>query len=1305
MKKIFFSAILCITWMIPQYLCFPQENVKIHQKWLSPGLSNNRILDIGQDLDGFLWMITEKGLCRYDGYEAITYSQNYHFIVDDPLFLKSSLFIDSKNRIWSLSGTLQPLLFDRETADFSPMTELSSVTSMTETAAGNFLFGTLGGQVFLFDFDSKRTELILAKTDQEIVKLLKNPRKPEEIIILFKNQVGKINTETREYQLVYLYPGKDTASFSSSVLDSKGRLWIGTLDKGLFRIDFSSPSLSQQLHRMDIEISSPILDLQVKKDEVLWIATYGSGLYTYDLKSRRIAQFTHQKDNDYSLATNDITTIFHDYAGITWIATLGAGLNFHDPYLDKFQVISNSTAPKDIQLKNIRALWSDSLQNLWIGTAGNGLISYNLLSKKWNSYLSNSGSSITIQDNRILSLLGSDHEIWIGYQSEGLSILNTRDNSFRHFNENSQPFLPTCRILKIVKDEQERFWLCTRNEGLIQFDPNLGIIKKFTNNAGNPNSFPDNHVRDLIQLNQEEFLVATFSKGLLKLNINTGDFLEYKDYEASGKKVTCLHLDKEQKVWVGTLNMGIRLLDLNSGEWIESTILEEFKGVQIHGLASDSKGHLWISSDLGISSIDPISESTTEVFTYTPQENSVSPFNPGSYVSDKHLGMFFGGYDGIFNFRKDALLKNPVSPKIALTKILVGSRQLLLRKNQTFQSTENDLTFYFSSLILSAPNKNQYRYRLLGYNDSWKIQKGNNSVSFANLNPGKYIFEVKGSNYDGIWNNQPAIFSFEIKPPWYLSIPAKIFYLAVLFTMISLTYRYLKWRWSIQYQLEIKNQETTRLKEIDDLKSEFYSTISHELRTPLTLIMGPTERLLVSTDNPVQKLQLNLIWENAQKLMVLIDQILSIRKISSKTPVLKIQKGNLGLVCQSVLINFHCLSNEKNLSFQSKIPLITEVWYDPDQIERILENLIYFIIQNAQPESSVKFNLELIDKCVFLELGYSAYSSPKKISKEAQLNIQHIKKLTEVHHGKFQLSQRENGYNLFKLEFPVDKYAYHPSQVTDEEDFDWGAVDNAKAPKNPGNQTSKILIVEDNQSLRNFLVRELCTTYHIIEAADGKSGIYEAYKHIPDLILTDIMMPEIDGLQLCGELKSNELTSHIPIILLTAKIDEETKINGFEVGADDYIQKPFSSRQLALRIQNLIELRNRLRIRYSKGIFHASTDIPVSSTDEKFLLKVQELVDSDFFESTFSIDKFSKKLGMSRMQLHRKLIALTGLSASAFIRDQRLRKSIQKLEKSDETVAEIAYSVGFSSPSYFIKCFKETFKITPLEYQQTHKQD
>ena len=516
----------------------------------------------------------------------------------------------------------------------------------------------------------------------------------------------------------------------------------------------------------------------------------------------------------------------------------------------------------------------------------------------------------------------------------------------------------------------------------------------------------------------------------------------------------------------------------------------------------------------------------------------------------------------------------------------------------------------------------------------------------------------------------------------------------------------------MKVKLRLKENEAIRLQEINTFKSNFFTNISHEFRTPLTLISGPIERMIVQSDNPVFKSQLNLVKQNANRLLNLVDQLLEVSKIKSGKQKLYVAKGNLGLLLQTIVVNYFQLASEKNMKLQTHIPVMTEVWFDADKVEKIAGNLIHNAIKYGRPDTDIELNCKIADGDLQFTIANESITryKPEEIEKLAEyffqknrksdgygIGISLVNDLVQICHGNIEMNfVDEKTFKVF-VSLPVIKYAYRPDEIEDETENE-ALPDQSFVLQKAGHNAPLVLLVEDNEDVSNFLVEELQYHYQVIKAKDGKEGLFLALKEIPDLIISDIMMPDFDGIELCHSLKSDEKTSHIPIILLTAKSDEEDILKGLEAGADDYFLKPMSTKKLLIRIEKLIDLRRKLSNRYNNNKRISPKELALTSTDEKFLQKVQQIVDQDLPDPNFSIDVFCEKLGMSRMQLHRKMTALTGLSATAFIRDQRLQMALKRLKSNSESVSEVAYAVGFSSPSYFIKCFRETYQMTPSEY-------
>lgn len=1301
---------------------FPQENLSFRQLSVNDGLSQNSAISVTQDKDGFLWIATQEGLNRYDGRDFKIFDKKFLDITESTRLLLGKVFADRKNRVWIIPDTSVPELFDRELETFFPIEGISSANSLLEDEQGQIWFGTLSGQLFFWNEEVKKAEMVWSDPNKEIVNMANFDE--ENLLLTFSDEVAFWNKRSRITKPIW--KPESGIILAVSALDRTGRFWFGTLNKGLWtsRDQETKPvTLGNYLNQKeDPDQAQMILDLRIDSKNRLWVATYGNGIKQINLSNKTLRKFFYTKQNPRSIHYNDILSIYEDYTGTLWFGSDGAGLSFYDAYLEKFNFFHNQEVPENINIDVTRSIYVDEFENVWLGTSGKGLTRYNPKTKTWKTFTHNDGNSNSLASNRVMSLLGDRNgKLWIGYQDEGLSIFDLKTEQFQHFNTETRVVQPGTTVWKIFKDSNQRFWLCTRNDGLIWFDPSKGAIEQFIHNPQNPSSIPDNNIRTMLEDASGQFWIGTENHGIAKLNLSSKSFENFihqaeNPNSISTNSIKSLHLDKNF-LWVGTNGGGLNRMVIKSDEF---TILNMDSGLSnnvIYAILDDQYGNLWLSSNKGITKVDPNGKANGqfEITNYSNYDGLATEFNTGAYFKNTDGTLYFGSLDGFYWFNPEDISLNEIPPKIAITELFAFDKKINLEPNLRLKHNQNTLTFNMASLFFSSPEKNQFKYMLENHDENWVSNGYNHQARYTNLAPGDYRFLVKASNYDGIWAEEPVALDFTILSPWYYGLTAKLVYLIFFALLILWIYRYLKWRWQIQFSLRMKDRETQTLKEIDDFKTQLFTNISHEFRTPLTLISGPIDRVMSQTENPIIKSQLNLVKTNSQRLLTLVDQLLEVTKIKTGKNLLTIRKGNLGLLLQSIVANFFYQASDKGVRLVTNLPLMTEVWFDSDKVEKIVKNLIQNAIKYAKKDSEIHLDCNISERNFHLNLrNESLENYPEKDlnqlfhkSNESKkgfgLGLSLVKEMVSLYHGEINISFTDSRWFKVSISIPVDKYAFHPDEVIDEESEEF---ELPKLPTADGEERSQlpfVLIVEDNTKVREFIARELSPYFQILEAENGKEGLFVALKRVPDLIISDVMMPEMDGYELCRQIKSDELTSHIPVILLTAKADDDSHLVGIQSGADDYILKPFKTNQLLARIGKLIELRSQLRIRYSNRNSFSPKDIAITSTDERFLEKIQEIMDHDLSDSNFTVEDFSKQLGMSRMQLHRKLTALTGLSTTAYIRDQRLRIALQLLEKSGDNVSEIAYAVGFSSPSYFIKTFKKTYFMTPAEYQESKK--
>ncbi len=732
--------------------------------------------------------------------------------------------------------------------------------------------------------------------------------------------------------------------------------------------------------------------------------------------------------------------------------------------------------------------------------------------------------------------------------------------------------------------------------------------------------------------------------------------------------------------------------------------------------------------------------------------------------------MFFGGINGFNAFYPDQVKDNPYVPPLVITAVkkfdTIAKRDISSADEIELSYKDKYLTIEFVALDYTIPEKNQYAYMMEGFDENWIYSGTRRVASYTNLDPGNYVFKVKGSNNDGVWNEEGVSVRITITPPpwktgWAYTLYA-LFTLSVLYGIR----RYELNRMRLKNQLKLEHMEAEKLKELDHLKSRFFANISHEFRTPLTLILGPIENAISKISNKSIKSQLRTAFKNAHGLLRLINQLLDLSKLEAGGMELKASCSDLISFLKGVVFTFESLAKQKQirLEFQSNHKNF-EIYFDTKKLEQVFYNLMSNAIKFTPAGGAVSVTVDTPiipsragtkvgelprmrelkeDVPGFIEItvsdtgiGIPADRLPHIFDRFYQatemdkatgtlqdrvyqggtgIGLALAKEIVELHYGHISVNSDEGKGTEFIIMLPLRKDHLKESEIMDE--FETSRPErekvmlpptgeahpksDARIPIASGDSTEDqeiLLIVEDNSDVRTYIRQHLESDYKIIEAVDGADGFEKAVEAVPDVIISDIMMPKLDGYDLCHALKNDQRTSHIPVILLTAKAGEKNKLHGLKTGADDYLTKPFSSRELSLRVKNLIEQRRKLRARYSREVILKPSEIAITSMDEQFLNRAKEVVEKYIGDEDFTVEDLGQEVGMSRVQLHRKLRALTNQSASQFILSMRLQRAIDLMKRNAGTVAEIAYMVGFNTPNYFAKCFRKQFGCAPSEYK------
>lgn len=1324
-----------------QLFLYAQSQIKFRQLSVHDGLSQNSAISVAQDSIGYLWIATQDGLNQYDGRNFTIHPYAFVDITRSSFSYLGKVYTDRRGDIWIIPMDRRPYKLDRASNTFVPLQGVGDASAIFMDMGFNLWIGTYSGD--LYEKKEGEEKAVLRQSNPEIRGAVYSiTQNPSGVLLLTRDKhIVEFNAQTnirhpKKFQDVQ--GNMIHANYSDVVFDSQDREWMATFGNGLY-FRFKGESVLRRLNDLPFKDSLPrdlnITDLHIDTKRRLWVATYGAGLYLVDFEKYIISHFGSEKHNPTAVHYNDILCIYEDYTGTLWFGTDGAGLSYYDEYLEKFNSFTDYQTPQDVSIDVVRSIAVDNDNTVWIGTSGKGLTRYTPESGSWTTFRADLDRVNTISSDRVMSLLADkDGDLWIGTQQGGLNI---RDASgiITHFSAEDKSRSPGNTIWCIYEDDRERVWMGTRDQGLVQFDKKKGVLQRFKHNPDNEQGISSNNIRAITSDDKGNLWIGTENQGIVFFNPSTQTFKSYQYLEngnsLSSNAIKSLYYSSMGILWIGTNGRGLNAFDIANGQFYGFSVKDGLANDVIYGILPDDMGNLWLSSNKGITKFVPNDTigNTPTITNYNNYEGLATEFNTGAHFKDKKGNLYFGGLEGFYWFKPNQLKKSSILPKTAITGFDVFNKPFPMEQGQKLQAGQNTISFTFSSLQYALPTKNQYQYRLVNFDTDWIFSGNQNFARYTSLPPGNYQFQVKSSNYDGHWNPEPVSYSFTILSPWYLTPFAKFAYIAMFVLLLYGIYRYLIWQWRLQLNLRLKVAETERFKRLNDFKSKLYTDISHEFRTPLSLIAGPVDAKLGQGGlSKMDFANFSMIKRNINRLIALVDQLLHLARLEKGNLKLKIAKGDLGLFLGMLVATFKYRATVKRVDYEIEIDRIPNAWFDEDALEKIITNLLSnafkyvneggvcrFSAYNKQGKLhlSVRNSVEDFSQ-VDLDRLFTRFYQQDEYSEGAGIGLSLVQELVGLYQGNIAVEMEDGGIIHFKVVLPMSKEDFEDiglvevgsemgrSILDTGQNGEVGSVVPKELPSVSEHlsESPLLLIVEDHEEVREFLKSVWTGKYRILEAKNGEEGMAMALEVVPDLIISDVRMPICGGIELCNKLKTDVRTSHIPIILLTAGIGEELELQGLESGADDFITKPFKLKILQTRVENLIGLRKLLRNRYSQELVIEPKDIAVSPTDEAFLAKLEMVLDEHLSDPQFNAEVFCRKLDMSRMQLHRKLLAYTGLSTTAFIRSQRLKQALQILKTSDASVNEIAYAVGFNTPSYFIKCFKEVYQKTPTEYVQ-----
>lgn len=1331
---------------------FDGYNFKVfrHDPSDSNSLSDNSIWSLMEDSKGNIWVGTKGGVLNKFDPATEKYT---HWILESKITKENSiksLYEDSKGNIWVGSyrsglyrlNTLNNKI-DNWQAESGNPNSLSHnyVQSIIEDNEDNLLIGTYIG-LSKFNPQNEKNGFQRFHNDPDNVKSLssdliwalsKSTVDPSIIWVGTSHNLSKFISADLVFERIGI-PNPSNLQYGSGCgyvleefIENESIIWTDSYS-GLLRINLSTNETTRFLY--DENYSKSIISNQINKiikdrSGVIWIATE-NGISYITPKSTSFNNLSFGK-NKYNLSSHlqkkNITAISQAEEDRIWIGTTD-GLYSIENLNDKSQLKEYSKFTGS----HIWSIATAEKDEVWIGTFGKGLKQFNYKEDRITSWDIDHHKTRTqsLYYNKTL-LVDSKKNIWVGYWGVGVALINSKTAKFDVWlNEPGNPrSLSNNDVWVIKEDKLGRIWLGTSSGGLNLYeDKEGGIFHRWIQKAGEHNSLNSNTINSICESKSGE-------------------------YSQAKNKIV---------LWIGTSNGLNRFLIKNRNndqnpysfdvEIDSYTLKDGLSDNSVNSIIEDDDGNLWLGTGSGISFFD-VTKKQFINFTSADGLNGMV-MNQESSLQFADGVMLFGSNKGLNVFEPKKIKLSSYKPSIVITDFQIFNTSVKIGDNSPLKEsititkeivlpyTEDVFSFEFAALDYNSPTSIQYAYQLEGFDMDWIPSGKRRFVTYTNLDPGKYTFKVKSTNADGVWNDEYTSIRIVVNHPWWRTLWAYGSYILMIGLGLFAIRRFELNRTMLRNKLKMRQIESEQSIQLEEMKSRFFANLSHEFRTPLMLIKGPLEQLKVEKSNDKYLEKINLIERNSDRLKELIDQLLELSQLENASIPIRANKENLVSTLKGLVSSFESLAHEKNISLTFKSDSESQLsWFDKDKFEKIINNLLSNALKFTPDGGSVlvtiQNKLENQRQLTEIKISDTGISIPKdKLDKifdrffqvddstqrsygGSGIGLALVKEFVDLHKWEISVNSELGKGTEFIINIPIGDDYLHvdermksevPINMGREESKEIGAeellqqiTDNSEQSNliNAGSKPS-ILIVDDSADVREYLISLLENSCQVFEAANGIEGLNSAIEISPDLIISDVMMPSMDGFEFCEKIKSDWHTSDIPVILLTAKASLESKLEGLEIGADDYLTKPFESRELFIRIKNLLEQRKRLKEKYSNDLTLITNPKNLSSADEMFIKKASQIVESNLDKTNFNTELLAKELLVSRAKLYRKFVAIIGLAPGEFIRTIKLQKAAEMLTQKQLSVTQVAYEIGFSSPAQFTRAFTKQFNCLPSEY-------
>lgn len=1316
--KSFYCLIISLSIHLCGYAILPTQFHFRHYN-IENGVSSNNISTLFQDQKGYIWIGTENGLNRFDGNQFTLYQKN------NPLYSNfhansinticettdKELWLGTDNGVFiynQVKDTFTP--FVKQTNDKTSIT--SWITHIIQDKAGNIWIATHKQGIFLFNTQTdKLTQFEIPQNDNIVTRILNDEQ--NNIWLSGPYQLCKLNKVNNTFE-TYAIEEKTESIYSMALWeDSSNHIWIGTWDKGLWKLDPRTKQVEKYLTGEKGKGILHIHSILEYSPELLLIGS-DDGLTIFNPVTHESFLYDNYGDNEKSLSDKFIYPILKDREGGVWIGTYYNGINYLPPYCGQFNGYSESSDIPYFNSRIISRFCEGENGNIWIASDDSGLSCFNPSTMQFLDF----NGREKLNKHNLHALCMVDKDLWIGTYGDGIQILNTQTGVIKSYSTSDG--LDENSIYSIFKDGQGQIWTGSMN-GICQYD---APKQRFT-----PIKYLEALVIEIAEDAKGNLWIATQGKGLFRYSPQKNK--EWKKYglEKGFNSLTVNHLciNKDNEIWVAT----------NEGLYLYNPLKDIFTFQPLRlpneciNAILEGEDYLWLTTAKGLVKYTPATQET-QIFTKSDGLQSEA-FIMASALKTRNGEFYIGSINGFNTFYPHQLKLNTQKPNVVLTSLEIFNQKIDTQKDGTLPEAidhlkeihlsykDNVITLNYAALSYCTPQKNQYAYMLEGFDKGWNYVGSQHSTTYTNLPAGTYTFRVKASNNDNIWNEEGTSIRIIVHPPFYLSLPFKIGYVLLFLLALGLLLRYVIRRSEKKHAKAIDELNSKKEIEIHEAKINFFTMIAHEIRTPVSLIIGPLEKIMQSTHIPTNERQeLEIIDRNSQRLLYLVNQLLDFRKVEQKEMRMKFTSQSIKELMQAVCERFSPTLQQNGVNFSVTYP--DEHFHadvDKEAMTKVLSNLLTNANKYTQSRIEVRFQEHPEKQTFSIEVqdngkGMSEEELTKIFKPFYQasenkpgtgIGLSIVKGIVEAHHGQVNVTSQPGHGSSFMITLPQKQ---ENLSAEEEENQAGNPLPEDIIPEQnaTASMSQKVLpimlIVDDNEDMLNFLSSHFQTSYTIVTAVDGVDAINKLKEQEVALIISDWMMPNMNGIDLCKAVRNNQLTSHIPFILLTAKTDTEAKITSMNCGADAYIEKPFSLQYLEACIKNLLELRLQLRQKFSQMPTVSINSIAANQSDKVFLEKMNHLIEENLNNEELSVDFLAEKLCISRSGLFVKIKGLANTTPNEMIQIIRLKKAASLLLENQYRINEVSYMVGFNNPSYFSKCFQKQFGMKPGEYIASH---